>query len=123
MIRRIAGLACLAVATGLCVAGASAPPAQAQSIVIGPDGVRVVQPDRDRDRHHDRDRDFRRHHHDFDRDERWHSVRDRMRVYRDDCRHGDRDACVKMGIIIGQNQERRKQWRREHPDYFWWDRR
>jgi hypothetical protein len=36
------------------------------------------------------------------------------------CEEGDRRACVHLGIIIGENKERREEWRREHPDAFGW---
>jgi hypothetical protein len=39
-----------------------------------------------------------------------------------DCERGDRRACIRFGIIIGENRERRAQWQRESPDLFWWDR-
>lgn len=34
------------------------------------------------------------------------------------CDDGDRHACVRFGIIIGQHRERVADWRRSHPDYF-----
>jgi hypothetical protein len=38
------------------------------------------------------------------------------------CEDGDTRACVQFGIIIGENRERRAQWRRENPELFWWER-
>ena len=38
------------------------------------------------------------------------------------CEAGDTRACVQFGIIIGENRERRSQWRRENPELFWWER-
>ena len=38
------------------------------------------------------------------------------------CEDGDTRACVRFGIIIGENRERRAQWRRESPELFWWER-
>jgi hypothetical protein len=38
------------------------------------------------------------------------------------CEDGDTRACVQFGIIIGENRERRAQWRRESPELFWWER-
>jgi len=35
---------------------------------------------------------------------------------------GDRRACVRLGILIGENRERRAAWRREHPDAFFYER-
>lgn len=34
------------------------------------------------------------------------------------CDTGDRHACVRFGILIGQHRERVAEWRRSHPDYF-----
>jgi hypothetical protein len=38
------------------------------------------------------------------------------------CEKGDRRACVRFGILIGQNQERHAEWRRSHAAWFWWER-
>jgi hypothetical protein len=38
------------------------------------------------------------------------------------CEDGDRRACVRLGIIIGENRERRAAWRREHPEAFFYER-
>ena len=38
------------------------------------------------------------------------------------CERGDRKACVRFGIILGRMQERHAEWRRAHPDWFWWER-
>jgi hypothetical protein len=38
------------------------------------------------------------------------------------CEDGDRRACVRLGIIIGENRERRAAWRREHPEVFFYER-
>jgi len=38
------------------------------------------------------------------------------------CDHGDRKACVKFGMILGRMQERHAEWRRAHPEWFWWER-
>ena len=37
------------------------------------------------------------------------------------CDKGDRKACVRFGILIGQNQQRHADWRRAHADWFWWE--
>jgi hypothetical protein len=37
------------------------------------------------------------------------------------CDKGDRRACVRFGILIGQNQQRHADWRRTHADWFWWE--
>jgi hypothetical protein len=34
------------------------------------------------------------------------------------CDDGDRHACIRFGILIGQHREHVAQWRRSHPDYF-----
>lgn len=34
------------------------------------------------------------------------------------CDAGDRHACVRFGILIGQHREHVAEWRRTHPDYF-----
>jgi hypothetical protein len=52
----------------------------------------------------------------------WEEVREQMAELRAECEDGDRRSCVRLGIIIGENRERRAQWRREHPDFFWWER-
>jgi hypothetical protein len=38
------------------------------------------------------------------------------------CEAGDRRACVRFGIIIGENRERVAEWRHAHPDYFFYER-
>ena len=48
--------------------------------------------------------------------------RARMFELRERCEDGDTRACVRLGIIIGENRERRAQWAREHPELFWWER-
>ena len=47
---------------------------------------------------------------------------DRMLQLREGCEDGDRRACVRLGIIIGENRERRAAWRREHPEVFFYER-
>jgi hypothetical protein len=37
------------------------------------------------------------------------------------CDKGDRRACVRFGILIGENRERHAEWRRMHPEWWWWD--
>lgn len=37
------------------------------------------------------------------------------------CDHGDRRACVRFGMLIQQNHDRQAQWRRTHPEWFWWE--
>jgi len=45
-----------------------------------------------------------------------------MLQLRERCEDGDRRACVRLGVIIGENRERRAAWRREHPDVFFYER-
>jgi hypothetical protein len=47
---------------------------------------------------------------------------DRMLLLRERCDEGDRRACVRLGIVIGENRERRAAWRREHPEVFFYER-
>ena len=49
-------------------------------------------------------------------------LRTRMLELRQACEDGDTRACVKLGIIIGENRERRAQWRRENPEVFFYER-
>ena len=49
-------------------------------------------------------------------------LRDRMLELRERCEDGERRACVRLGIIIGENRERRAAWRREHPEVFFYER-
>jgi hypothetical protein len=49
-------------------------------------------------------------------------LRERMLELREACDDGDRRSCIRLGIIIGENRERRAQWRREHPDVFAYER-
>jgi hypothetical protein len=37
------------------------------------------------------------------------------------CDRGDRKACVRFGMILGRQQERHAEWRRLHPEWFWWE--
>ena len=50
----------------------------------------------------------------------------RARIVRDElrerCEDGERRACIRLGIIIGENRERRAAWRREHPEVFFYER-
>jgi hypothetical protein len=49
-------------------------------------------------------------------------LRDRMLELRGACEAGDRGACVRLGIIIGENRARRAAWRRDYPDVFFYER-
>lgn len=49
-------------------------------------------------------------------------ARAQMRELRMDCEDGDRRACIRFGIAIGRNWERRERWQQESPEFFSWDR-
>ena len=49
-------------------------------------------------------------------------LRERMLELRAGCEDGDRRACVRLGILIGENRERRAAWRRDHPEVFFYER-
>jgi hypothetical protein len=38
------------------------------------------------------------------------------------CDRGDRKACIRFGMLLGQNQERHAEWRKSHPEFWWWER-
>jgi hypothetical protein len=38
------------------------------------------------------------------------------------CEKGDRRACVHFGILIDENRAAHAEWRRVHPDWWWWER-
>jgi hypothetical protein len=97
-------------------------PANAQGIYIGPGGVQI-DPSSPRDRpDYVPPPEHIQPHLPPAEDGRWNELRERMFELRSDCEDGDRRACVRLGIIIGENRERRAAWRREHPDLFWWER-
>ena len=74
----------------------------AQSLRIGPGGVEV-RPGPERPPPRD-------------------EIRERMLGLRVACDDGDRRACVRLGIIIGEHRERRDEWRRQHPEVFFYER-
>ena len=41
---------------------------------------------------------------------------------REECEEGERRACVRLGVIIGENRERVAEWRRDHPELFFYER-
>ena len=45
----------------------------------------------------------------------------RLFELRDACRSGERNACVRFGIIIGEHRERVAEWRRDHPELFFYE--
>jgi hypothetical protein len=92
----------LAISAAILLLGMS-DPSLAQSIRFGPGGVEV-RPEPER-RPPPRD-----------------ELRERMMGLRIACEDGDRRACVRLGIIIGENRERRESWRRENPEIFFYER-
>jgi hypothetical protein len=80
----------------------------AQGLRIGPGGVEVV-PEPDRRGPPPRP---------IARDE----LRERMFRLREACEDGDRRACVRFGIILGENRERQAEWRRQNPEIFSFER-
>jgi hypothetical protein len=83
-------------------------PAQAQGVRIGPGGVEITPgPDRRGPPPGAVVRD---------------ELRDRMLRLREECEDGDRRACVRFGIILGENRQRQAEWRRDHPEAFFFER-
>jgi len=37
------------------------------------------------------------------------------------CQQGNIVACIKFGVRIGEDRERRAEWRRIHHEWFWWE--
>jgi hypothetical protein len=37
------------------------------------------------------------------------------------CDKGDRRACVRFGMMLGEAKERHADWRRNHPEFWWWE--
>jgi len=95
------------IASSILMLGLS-PQTFAQSVRLGPDGVEI-RPPRGPDR---RPPVAPR------RDE----LRERMLELRQACEEDDKRACVRLGILIGENRARREAWRREHPDVFFYER-
>jgi hypothetical protein len=38
------------------------------------------------------------------------------------CDKGDRKACIRFGIMLGENRQRHADWRKAHPEFWWWER-
>ena len=38
------------------------------------------------------------------------------------CERGDRKACVRFGMMLGESRARHAEWRRLHADWWWWER-
>ena len=37
------------------------------------------------------------------------------------CDKGDRKACVRFGMLLGEAKERHADWRRAHSEWWWWE--
>ena len=37
------------------------------------------------------------------------------------CEKGDRRACIRFGMLLGENRERHAEWRKHHADWWWWE--
>ena len=37
------------------------------------------------------------------------------------CNRGDKPACVKFGMMLEQNRDRHGEWRRSHPEFFFFE--
>ena len=37
------------------------------------------------------------------------------------CDKGDRKACVRFGMMLGEAKERHADWRKSHPEFWWWE--
>ncbi|HUA50906.1 MAG TPA: hypothetical protein VMB81_02015 [Candidatus Sulfotelmatobacter sp.] len=46
---------------------------------------------------------------------------ERMRHLHFDCDRGDRRACVRFGVMLGENHDHFVEWRRTHPEWWWWE--
>ena len=86
----------------------------AQSIRLGPGGVEIT-PEEPQRRFEEPER---RYVPPPPRDE----LQSRMFRLHEACEDGDRHACVRFGIIIGENRERRAAWRHDHPELFFYER-
>ncbi len=38
------------------------------------------------------------------------------------CDRGDKAACVRFGMLLQQNGDRHDEWRRSHPEFFFFER-
>src|SRR5450432_702730 len=37
------------------------------------------------------------------------------------CDKGDRKACIRFGMMLGEAKERHADWRAHHPEFWWWE--
>ena len=47
---------------------------------------------------------------------------DRLQRLRDACDDGNRNACIRFGVMLGENREREREWRNQRPDFYRWER-
>jgi hypothetical protein len=38
------------------------------------------------------------------------------------CDQGDRHACIRFGMLLGEHHERWGEWRHSHPEWWGWER-
>ena len=38
------------------------------------------------------------------------------------CGQGYKPACIRFGLILGEQRGRAREWRRLHPEWCWWER-
>ncbi len=38
------------------------------------------------------------------------------------CERGDKNACVRFGMMLQQNRDHHEEWRRSHPEFFFFER-
>jgi hypothetical protein len=36
------------------------------------------------------------------------------------CNQNYRPACIRFGYLLGVNRGRQQEWRRDHPNWWWW---
>jgi hypothetical protein len=48
-------------------------------------------------------------------------LRERLRILHAECQAGSKVSCIRFGIIMGKNYEKQAEWRREHPEWFYWE--
>jgi hypothetical protein len=44
-----------------------------------------------------------------------------LRRLHHECNEGDRKACVRFGIMLGEERAHHERWRREHPEWFFYE--
>jgi hypothetical protein len=37
------------------------------------------------------------------------------------CNKGDRKACIRFGMLLGEAKERHADWRKLHAEWWWWE--